>query len=186
MPIAPSGPPSPPSIEPIESTTLPATGSTSSRHAGSVASTHSARLQAADDVAPDGKDVASSSQSSARRSASSTGSRSAVVTDGSSLAATVWRATSRARSQLTGPPCHDSSCPSRWKAAPMSPPPAPNIAASGSVGEPPPACRRRRSPLRSSSPSPGPGLNPKGRLLMSASLGAVGRVARVRSVFSNG
>ena len=79
--IAPSwaiGPPSPASIVPIESTTLPATGSTSSRHAGSVASTHSARLQALTATCRRGNAVASSSHSSASRIASSTCSRSAV------------------------------------------------------------------------------------------------------------
>ena len=105
--IAPSwaiGPPSPASIVPIESTTLPATGSTSSRQAGSVASTHSARLQALTAKVPAGNAVASSSHRSASRIASSTCSRSAVADRPVAGRGTACRATSRARSQLTGPP----------------------------------------------------------------------------------
>ena len=100
----------------------PATGSTSSRHAGRVASTHSARLQALADVRAGGERGDRVEPQSASRIASSDLRRARrSLTDRSPAAATACRATSRARSQLTGPPWYDSSCPSCGKAAPRSP-----------------------------------------------------------------
>ncbi len=97
-----SGPPSPVSIDPSESTTLPATGSTSSRQAGRVASTHSARLQAWV-VMPGGpKSVTWSSQSPATWAASVTCDAVAAETEGSPSVATALRAASVAMATLNG------------------------------------------------------------------------------------
>ena len=70
-PARPPAPARPPVSSPLNaSTTLLATGSTSSVQVGRVASIHSARLHALADVVAAGKDVVGSSQSSASRIAS--------------------------------------------------------------------------------------------------------------------
>src|SRR5690606_11818671 len=91
--------------------------------------------------------VASFSQVSARRNASSTSRRSDELTDRSPPADTTCRADWLARSQLTGPPDHDSIWPSCWSICPRSgmpaapPPKAANRSLNGSPDGPdsPPA-----------------------------------------------
>src|SRR5262245_64196207 len=94
-------------MPPIASTARSAIGSHSFDQTGSVASTHSDRLQASVLRTPVLKLVASSSHRSASRTASTTFWRSTSRTLGSPSAATACRATFLARSQFTGPPCHD-------------------------------------------------------------------------------
>ena len=91
------------SASPIAATTCWATGSTSWRQVGTVSSIHCARLQPAVVTMPLGKSVTSSSQWSARVIASAMRRSWALPTDGSGLAATARRATSRARFQFTLP-----------------------------------------------------------------------------------
>ena len=128
-PDGPSEPPSPAASPPVSpppkaSTTFAATGSTSVFHVGRVASIHSARLHAVADVVAAEKDVVGSSHSSASRMASATALRSDAPIEGSSpAAAAAWRATSRARSQFTGPPCHAIMSAKRCNASLISVPP---------------------------------------------------------------
>ena len=108
------------SAEPIAATEPSAIGSTRTFQTSAVPTIHSARLQAADEVTPEGNAVVSSSQWSASRTASATASRWRAVTDGSLDWATVLRARSSATSQLMGPSC---GCSSDWiwlKIAPRS------------------------------------------------------------------
>jgi hypothetical protein len=125
----------------IASTTRPATGSTSCRHAGRVSSTQPVRVQACASPPAAGRPVTASSQRSASRHASTTWVVSAAVT-GRSAARVACVATSAARSQFTGPPVQlisFCSCPNMpAEVAPTRPrpprtPPRPN----GSL--PPPA-----------------------------------------------
>ena len=80
-----------------------ATGSTSPRQTSWVPTTHSARLQALVLVIAEGRSVAASSQWSASPRASATASFWRCEGLGSGCWATVLRAVSTARSQLTGP-----------------------------------------------------------------------------------
>jgi hypothetical protein len=80
-----------------------AIGSTSTFQTSVVPTTHSARLQAAVEVTPEAKPVVSSSHRSARRTASATSSRCFCEGVGSDCCATVLRAMSTAKSQLSGP-----------------------------------------------------------------------------------
>ena len=91
------------SAPPRPETDRSATGSTRTFQTSRVSTTHSARLQAAVEVTPDGKPVASSSQWSASRTASATASFCRWLGLGSGSAATVLRARSSATFQLSGP-----------------------------------------------------------------------------------
>ncbi len=147
----------PGSASAVAATTFSATGSTKAFHAGSVPSTHWARLQASAPLVPAaqaGRLVEPDLGEAARRP------RPRPAGQGSAPGRRPWlrqlwpgRA---ARSQFTGPPVYDMSCPIWAKAAPRSfgfPPKSAANGLSASDG----------SGLRSGSSSPDAALNPNGK-----------------------
>ena len=119
------------SASPIAADTRPATGSTSSVHAGRVASSQRRRLQASAEATPEGSAVTGFSQTSASRIASATSVVSLPVVPVSAPITAI--AEVRATCQFTGPDSPDIMLPSCCSIAPRSG--MPPRAANGSTAD---------------------------------------------------